>query len=639
MPAILRAVPFTRVTLADGFWRPRRETNRMVTLPIEYEQCEKTGRLAAWKLDWKPGAPNPPHIFWDSDVGKWIEAAAYSLKTTPDAELEAQIDAVVALMEKAQAPDGYLNSHYLAVEPDKRWTNLRDAHELYCAGHLIEGAVAYFEATGKRAFLEVMCRYADHIGRVFGRGPGQKRGYCGHEEIELALVKLHRATGQKRYLDLAAYFIDERGRTNPHYFDGEARARGEDPAAYWAGAAYAYLQAEKPVRELDRVDGHAVRAMYLYCGMADVAQETGDASLIAALERLWEHMSAKLLYVTGGIGSSRHHEGFTFDYDLPNETAYCETCASIALAFWAHRMLQLTGQGRFADVMERALCNATLSGVSLDGRRFFYANPLAVLPEASRGAAGHVAAERQEWFGCACCPPNIARLLASAGQYFYSEADDTAFVHLYAESEADLRLGDRRVRLRQRTKFPWAGRIDLRVTPEAPAAFTLALRIPGWCRRFTLAVNGKRLPRPAVAGGYARLARTWRAGDTVRLELDMPVVQLEAHPKVRMNTGRVALQRGPLVYCLEEADNGTELNDITLPRHARFTARFEKDLLGGVVAVYARAARRRPEPWAGGALYLPAPTPRRTVRIKAVPYCAWGNRGPGEMLVWIPQGG
>ncbi len=636
MPPRLHAVPFTRVTLADGFWRPRQETNRTTTIPIGYEQCEKTGRLAAWKYDWKPGLPNQPHIFWDSDVGKWLEAAAYSLKTVPDAELEGRIDALVALMEKGQASDGYLNTHFQVVEPDKRWTNLRDSHELYCAGHLTEGAVAYFEATGKRAFLDVMGRYADHIGRTFGCGPGQKRGYCGHEEIELALVKLFRATGEKRHLDLAAYFIDERGQAAPRYFDVEARARGEDPARYWAGASYAYLQADKPVRQQDRVTGHAVRAMYLYCGMADVAVETGDASLIAALEKLWTHMSSKLLYVTGGIGSSRQNEGFTFDYDFPNETAYCETCASIALAFWAQRMLHLTGQGRFADVLERALYNATLSGVSLDGRKFFYANPLAVLPDASKGVGENVAAERQEWFGCSCCPTNIVRLLASAGQYFYSENDDTAFVHLYAQSDADLRLGGRRVRLQQRTRFPWAGKVALRVSPETPAEFALALRIPGWCGRFILSVNGKRL-KPAVVDGYARITRTWRAGDTVRLELNMPVLQMEAHPNIRMNCGRVALQRGPLVYCLEEADNGTELNDLALPRRARFTTRFEKDLLGGVTALYTRATRRRPEAWADGTLYRPAPTPRRTVRIKAVPYCVWGNRSPGEMLVWLPR--
>lgn len=286
-------------------------------------------------------------------------------------------------------------------------------------------------------------------------------------------------------------------------------------------------------------------------------------------------------------------------------------------------------------MLERALCNATLGGVSLDGRKFFYANPLAILPEASKGAGENVAAERQEWFGCSCCPTNIARLLASAGQYFYSESEETAFVHLYAQSDADLQLGNRRVRLRQRTRFPWSGKIALRVSPEAPAEFALALRIPGWCGRFTLAINGKRLTKPAAVNGYVRLTRTWKAGDTVSLDLDMSVRQLEAHPKIRMDCGRVALQRGPLVYCLEEVDNGTELNDVALARNARFTARFEKDLLGGVVALHARATRRRPETWADGTLYRPTPTPRQAVRIKAVPYCAWGNRGPGEMLVWL----
>jgi DUF1680 family protein len=391
------------------------------------------------------------------------------------------------------------------------------------------------------------------------------------------------------------------------------------------------------VRQQDRVTGHAVRAMYLYCGMADVARETGDATLTAALEKLWTHLYTKLLYVTGGIGSSRHNEGFTFDYDLPNETAYCETCASVALAFWAHRMLHLTGESRFADVMERSLYNAAVAGVSLDGRHFFYANPLAVLPAASQGAAEHVASERQEWFGCACCPPNVARLLASVSQYAYSVSPDAAWVHLYAQSEATLMVRGKPVRLQQKTRFPWAGEITLRVQPEAALKFVLALRLPGWCGRFTLQVNGRKVT-PKIVKGYAQVDRVWQPRDVVRLSLEMPVVRLEAHPKVRMNTGRVALQRGPLVYCVEQVDNGADLNDLAIPRDARFTVRFEKELLGGVAALYTTATRRRREPWEDESLYRPGPTPRRRMRLKAVPYAVWGNRGPGEMLVWINQG-
>src|SRR5258705_3650448 len=316
--------------VAGEFWGPRLETNRSVTLPIEHEACRVTGRLDAFRLDWKPGQQPVPHIFWDSDVAKWIEAASYSLSTHPDPALARQLDDVVSLVVSAQQPDGYLNTHYTVVEPDKRWTNLRDRHELYCAGHLIEAAVAHYQATGQRNFLEAAGRYADYIGTVFGAGPGQKRGYCGHEEIELALVKLYHSTGDRRYLALSQYFVDERGR-QPYYFDLEAQARGEDPRAFWA-KTYAYMQAHQPVREQERVVGHAVRAMYLYSAMADLAAETGDEGLLRAGERLWDHLVSRSLYLTGGLGPSSANEGFTADYDLPNESAYAETCAAVGLA-------------------------------------------------------------------------------------------------------------------------------------------------------------------------------------------------------------------------------------------------------------------------------------------------------------------
>jgi DUF1680 family protein len=503
----------------------------------------------------------------------------------------------------------------------------------------MEGAVAYFEATGKRRFLEVMCRYADHIVRTFGTGPGQKRGYCGHEEIELALVRLYRATGDRRYLDQARYFIDERGR-RPHYFRQEQellRQKGWK-ASGWVGGDFSYCQAHRPVREQEEVTGHAVRAMYLYCGMADVARETGDTSLLPALRKLWRHLTTRRMYVTGGIGSSRQNEGFTFDYDLPDETAYCETCASVGLVFWAHRMLQLTGEGEYADVMERVLYNAFASGVSLDGRRFFYANPLAAYPTAGRNAHEQVAAARREWFGCACCPPNLARLMASVGQYFYSETTTTVFVHLYAQGAAELRVAGQTVRLRTITRYPWHGGIRMRITPERPARFTLALRIPDWCPSFALTVNGNSV-RTRSARGYVRLARRWQAGDALELTLAMPVMQVEARPKVRMNCGRVALQRGPLVYCFEEMDNGGELRDLTLPATATFRPVCLKGQMGGVTVLRGEALRRPPGAWPSDTLYRFVPTARRRVPVTAVPYCVWGNRSPGrEMLVWMNRG-
>jgi len=627
------------VSVQGGFWGDRLDANRTVTLPREYEQLKKTGRIDAWRLDWRPGMTPQPHRFWDSDVAKWLEAAAYSLATHPDAEVEALVDGVVDLMAAAQQDDGYLNVFYTIVEPHNRWANLRDWHELYCAGHLMEAAVAHHAATGKRKFLDVMCRYADYIVSVFGPARGRKRGYPGHQEIELALVKLHHATGRSRYLDTAAFFIDERGRA-PHYYDVEAEARGEQPAPP-GGRSYDYCQAHLPVREQTTAEGHSVRAMYLYSGMADVAAATGDRALLEACRRLWRNVTQRRMYVTGGVGSTRHGERFTFDYDLPNESAYAETCAAIGLVFWAHRMLQIEADSSYADVMERALYNGVLSGVSLDGSLFFYENPLAVHPAANRfhpwnRGSGEVA--RQEWFGCACCPPNIARLLASLGRYVYSQNDSEAYVHLYVQGRAQLDLGARRVAVEQRTRYPWDGAVRIEVDCEAPATFVLALRAPGWRRGMEVAVNGQPVDVAArLSAGYVKIEREWRAGDAVELRFPMPVERIEAHPSVRMNCGRIALQRGPIVYCLEQVDNGPDLNDLVLRADADLEAIYDKTLLGGVCALSGPAARRAPGDGAE-ALYRPAAASNtEDVTIRAVPYYAWANRAPGEMLVWMRE--
>jgi uncharacterized protein len=629
-------VPLNAVTFEGGFWGPRVDANREVTLPIEYDQCKKTGRIDAFRLDWKPGKPRKPHQFWDSDVAKWLEAAAYSLTTHPDKKLQRQLDRVVADIEKAQQPDGYLNIFYTVVAPEQRWANLRDMHELYCAGHLMEAAVAHFEATGQRSFLDVMCRYADYIGTVFGREKGKKRGYPGHEEIELALVKLYRATGEKRYLNLSKYFVDERGR-KPHYYDFEAKARGEKRGGYWA-RTYDYCQAHAPVREQATAEGHSVRAMYLYCAMADLAAETGDVELRRACKRLWRNTTERRMYVTGGVGSEPHGERFTFDYDLPNETAYAETCAAIGLVFWAHRMLHLDVNGGYADVMERALYNGVISGVSLDGKQFFYANPLTMHPNPrSCMTSDHIKPVRQDWFGCACCPPNIARLLASMGQYVYSSHGSTGYVHLFAQGRAKLAIAGQTVELIQRTAYPWKETVRITVRPGKAADFSLAVRIPGWCRGASLTVNGKAFKLGSrMKKGYAYIERTWTKGDRVELTLPMPVERIAAHPKVRMNAGRVALQRGPVVYCLEEVDNGPGLAAIALPGDAKLTATFQPKLLGGVTVITGKAVRQSAADAKGG-LYQPALTKSEPATVKAVPYYAWCNRKPGEMLVWIRQ--
>jgi len=620
------------VTIAGGFWGRRTETNRRITLPIEYQQCKATGRIDRWK--WRTGQPNEPHVFWDSDVAKWIEAAAYSLAARRDDRLEKQIDEAVDMMAAGQLADGYLNCHYSRVEPQNRWTNLRDCHELYCAGHLMEAAVAYYEATGKRQFLNVMRRYADHIASVFGPGEAQKRGYPGHEEIELGLVKLYRATGNRRYLELSRFFIDERGR-QPHYYDVEAKARGEQPRGYHF-RTYDYCQAHKPVREQSEVVGHAVRAFYLYAGMADVAAETGDEKLLAACRRLWNDATQRKMYITGGVGPSAGNEGFTHPNDLPNDTAYAETCAAIALVFFAHRMLNIECEGQYADVMERALYNGVISGVSLDGKRFFYANPLQARPAVLARSGSHIAITRQPWFPCACCPPNVARLIASIGRYAYSASPTALYVHLYAAGSASPEVGGAKITLTQQTDYPWDGEVKLTVKLDKPAAFALMPRIPGWCREYELAVNGKSV-RAAVSKGYARLLRRWSDGDEVTLSLAMGVERIAAHPSVAADAGKVAIQRGPLVYCLEQCDNNADVLSVALPDRARLTAKHSRKLLGGCVVIEGRGLAVSTAGWAGRLYRRAEEVKTKLVKIKAIPYCLWANRKAGAMKVYIPR--
>ena len=630
-----RPVPVGRARITGGFWEQWQRVNREVTLPIEYEQCRRTGRLDAWKLEWKEGEPDPPHYFWDSDVAKWIEAAAYSLVHDPDPELEAGVDEVIEWIEAAQQPDGYLNIHFTIVRPDLRWQNLRQLHELYCAGHLMEAAVAYHDATGKRKLLDVLCRYADHIDNTFGpEAEGKTPGYPGHEEIELALIKLYRATGEERYLRLSTFFVDARG-TQPHFYDAEMTRLGQDAGGLPSrDRAHAYSQAHLPVREQTTAEGHSVRACYLYAGMADVAAETADEELFAACRAIFENISQRRMYVTGGVGSSRFGERFTFDYDLPNEEAYAETCAAIALVFFAQRMLQIEPDRCYADVMERALYNGVISGLSLDGSKFFYDNLLATHPEVHT-FSGQKSPERQEWFGCACCPPNIARLIAGLNGYVYAESGDTVWVHLFAESDATVEVAGATVRLRQCTQYPWDETVRLSVDPSAPLEFTVAVRLPAWCRNPVVRVNGLALDLPPLTDrGYVRLAGTWTPGDVVEIELPMPIERVEAHSSVRHDTGRIALQRGPVVYCLEEVDNGKDLADIRLPREAAFRIVAGPEELGGVPVLAGQGWRRDASAW-GDELYRPAGTGLVPCEVRAVPYYVWANRGSGEMIVWV----
>ncbi len=635
------ALPLNQVRFTRGFLAERARLVRDVVIPYQWEAlndrvagaepsgCVHNFQVAAGE---KPGKFYG--LFWqDSDLAKWIEAAAYRLATHPDAALEAELDRLIATLAKAQGADGYLNTYFQLVEPQNRWANLRDCHELYVAGHMIEAGVAHFQATGKRTLLAVVSRLADLIDRTFGLGPGQIPGYCGHEEIELALVKLARATGEARYAKLAAYFIDQRGQS-PNYLMEETRRRADPLPWHMYFDGLATLQAARPVRELTEPVGHAVRQMYLLAAMADLAREPGDASLLRSCHTLWNSLVSRHLYVTGGVGSEPYGEKFTEPFDLPPDRAYSETCAAIGVIFFARRMLELEMRGEFADVMERALYNNVIGGMSLDGTKFFYVNPLELIPAvAKRRYECHlVKTQRVGWFGCACCPPNVARLFASLADYAASLRPDGLALHLYAESDLRFTVAGGEVKLAIRTDYPWTEEVALEVRPAAPVEFTLQLRIPGWCRGATLAINGQAQP-VAPVNGYAVLRRVWHPGDQVMLTLPMPIERVRADPRVSTAAGKVALQRGPVVYCLEEPDNGADLAALSLPRTAALTARHDPALLGGCVVIEGQGVRVQP----GRSLYTVTPPQTETRSLRAIPYGLWANRGEGEMRVWIQE--
>ncbi len=612
--AELRPVPLGSVTLSDTFWAPRRQVNRDVTLPTQFQHLEDTDRInnfrrAAGKLD----APFVGLYFNDSDVYKWLEAAAWTLAEGSNPQLKTMVDTAISEIAAAQRPDGYLNTYFALEREGERWTDF-DLHEMYCAGHLFQAAVAHVRATGETTLLEVATRFAEHICETFGpASKGKREAVDGHEEVELGLVELYRATGEKRYLEQAQYFV-------------EARGRGllGKPYGVWSPE---YAQDHVPVRELDAVVGHAVRALYYNAGITDVYAETGEAEYLTALERLWENMTLKRMYVSGGLGSRYEGEAFGKDYELPNERAYTETCAAIASVMWNWRLLALRGDLRYADLLEWTLYNAVLPGLSLDGQAYFYQNPLA-------DDGTH---RRQAWFGCACCPPNVARLLASLPGYFYSTQEGALWVHLYAEGslEATLENGQK-VGLKETTRYPWDGEVTLEVQTEG--TFTLKLRIPAWAEGATVTINGEAADN-VTAGSYATLSREWRAGDTVRLQLPMPVRYLEAHPYVFEAAGRVALARGPLLYCAEGLGHDAAIKDLRVPEKPEQFEVVPSDELGGVVLLQAEASALEPE---AGYLY-------RTVRARAdkaasktltaVPYYSWANREAGPMQVWLRRPG
>lgn len=643
-----RTVGLEKVELKEGFFREYQELVQRVVIPYQWEalndripEAEKSYAIHNFKV--AAGLEEGEFgglVFQDSDVAKWLEAVGYSLSAVPDPELEEKADEVIEYIEKAQQEDGYLNTFFTLKRPKEKWTNLMDCHELYCAGHMMEAAVAYYNATGKRKLLDVMCRFADHIDSVFGTEEGKIHGYDGHEEIELALVKLYKATGEEKYLNLSKYFIDERGK-EPNFFLQEWEKRGK--SSFWNPSDHkqpevSYNQAHIPVREQTEAIGHAVRAVYLYSGMADIAALTKDESLKKACKALWNNIVTKQMYITGGIGSTHSGEAFTFDYDLPNDTVYQETCASIGLFLFAHRMTLLEENGSYGDIMERALYNSIISGMGFDGKSFFYVNPMEVWPKASEKnpERKHVAPVRQKWYGCACCPPNLARLLMSLRQYIYTYSEDTIYTHLYIPSKAEIEAGGSKIILEQNTGYPWDGGVRIKLGLNKETEYTLKLRIPSWCRKYQVSVNGEATTAEAgqLENGFLSIHRNWCDGDEVVLQMEMPVEIIQSHPEVRANAGKVSIMRGPLVYCLEETDNGPNLSALSLEIGTGFGLREEAGLMKGALSITGQGFRISDKEW-NHSLYRPFKAEEEKTEIKAIPYFLWGNRDKGEMLVWM----
>jgi DUF1680 family protein len=629
----IQPVPFTSVKFQDAFWAKRLETNRTVTIPFDFKKCEETGRIDNFAKAGRLMAGEFRGIRYDdSDVFKIIEGASYSLAVHPDPSLEAYLDGLIAKIAAAQERDGYL---YTArtINPDRlpphtgvvRWAYLSQSHELYNVGHMYEAAVAHFLATGKRSFLGVALKNADLIAKTFGPSEEQLHGVPGHQEIEIGLVKLFRITGDEKYLNLARYFLDQRGSRDGHVLYG------------------AYAQDHIPVLEQKKPVGHAVRANYMYSGMADIAALTGDESTIRALDGLWTDVVSSKQYLTGGVGARHDEEAFGEDYELPNATAYCETCAAIANGLWNFRMFLLHGESKYIDVLERILYNGFLSGISLSGDQFFYTNPL----ESDGKFAFNIGKpERQPWFDCSCCPSNVVRFLPSLPGYVYAAGDNGLYVNLFVGGEGKVRLPDGDVTVVQKTDYPWDGKISILISPAKPAAFAVRLRIPCWAgntvmpsdlyrfdreirQEVRLSLNGKAVDL-ILEKGYAVIDRSWNPGDRIELVLPMSVRRVLANEAMAADRGLAALERGPVVFCLEGADNGGDVLHLVIPDDAQFKTRLEPSLLGGVQTIRGEAVRLFPDGSREGWTEMKAV-------FKAIPYYAWANRGANEMRVWVPR--
>lgn len=634
-------VKLKNVRIDDGFWSRYLSLALEEIIPYQWKAINdlvpgtepshaiKNFKIASGEEKGEFGG----YVFQDSDVYKWLEAVSYSLTIKPDEELEKTADGVIDLIGRAQREDGYIDTYFLIKEKGKEFTNLLDCHEMYCAGHMAEAAAAYYEATGKRKLLDIACRFLDLIASRVGREEGKIHGYSGHPEIELALMRVYKATGDRKYLDFCQYLIDERG-TEPYFFDEELKARNY--INMWGGeqkkADRLYNQSHKPFREQTEAVGHSVRAGYLYTGAADLAAQSGDESLIKACERLWDNAVNRQMYITGGFGATVYGEAFSFDYQLPNDLSYTETCAAISFAFFARKMLETDVNSKYSDVLEKILYNGSISGMALDGRHFFYTNPQETWQEANEKVPyyRHNKTKRPGWFGCACCPPNLARLITSLGSYIYSSDERGIYVHLFIGSEAEMPLGERSVKIVQKSEMPWGGRVTLALSG---GDFRLAFRIPAWAESARVSLNGEAVAY-YIDKGYAYIDRSWQDGDELEIEFPMEVKLIEANPNLRYDSGRAAIMRGPVVYCIESADNGERLSSIRLGKEPHFEAVRENLLFEGEVSVYATAYKRKA--WRADELYRLFTPEEEEITLKAIPYAFWGNRDDTrEMAVWV----
>ncbi len=567
-------------------------------------------------------------VFQDSDVAKWLEGVAYSLSIKKDEELEKRADNIIDIIGKAQEEDGYLNTYFLLKEPEHKWENLQECHELYCAGHMMEAAAAYYEETGKTKLLHVMEKFADHIDRRFGEG--KELGVPGHQEIEVGLMRMYKVTGNEKYKKLASYFIEQRGK-NPDYFVQEREKRK------WIHfdmnpVDREYSQCHAPVREQDKAVGHSVRAVYMYMAMADLAMEMQDETLYEACLKLWNNITNKRMYITGGIGSTVDGEAFSMDYDLPNDTAYAETCASIAMVMFAKRMADIEADGRYADIMEKELYNGILSGMQLDGKAFFYVNPLEVNVGISGKREGfkHVLPRRPKWYACSCCPPNIVRLLTSLGTYAWTEKDNVIYSHLYIGQTAELTKASIQIE----SKYPWYGDVCYTVNPKCDTPFTVAIHIPSGIHNLVVELNGEKLENYKIVKGYLYIERTWNEQDCIQLRFDLKPRNVYANPKVRANSGCVAVMRGPVVYCFEQEDADHELQTYRIIKSGEVREEWcGEGILKNMMHLEIEGMHLVDQ----DNLYGEEESVVERVILKAIPYFAWGNRSEGNMRVWMPE--